>query len=130
MEAHIQIFENGHPLSIDELRGYEVCSLVDEISDHLLNSRKSQFYYDVLPTKHAEYLVVQCIQKDTNEQVPFPDSFQIFLNRRLLIHPPNYGLGCQCPKWGDIDILIRLVTESVDNTLHTTSPVQEEESPK
>ena len=49
MEAYIQIFENGHPLSVDEMRGYEVCSIVDEITDHLLNSRKNPYYYDVLP---------------------------------------------------------------------------------
>ena len=132
MQAYIQIFENGHPLSLWELRGYEVCSLVDEISDHLLNRRKSPYYYDVLPNKLTEYLAVHCIQKDTNERVPFPESFNVFLNRRLLIHPPNYGLGCNCPKWGDIDILIRLAgeSESDDNTPHTTSPVPEEESPK
>ena len=128
MEAYIRIFENGQPLSVDELRGYEVCSIVDEIADHLLNSRKNPVYYDVLPNKHTDYLVVHCIQKDTNEQVPFPDSFRVFLNRRLLIRPPNYGLGGECPEWGDIDILIRLVSD--DNTLHTTSPEPEEESPK
>jgi hypothetical protein len=47
MEAYIRIFENGNPLSVDELRGYEVCSIVDEIVDHLLNSRKNPYYYDV-----------------------------------------------------------------------------------
>jgi hypothetical protein len=128
MEAYIRIFENGQPLSVDELRGYEVCSIVDEIADHLLNSRKNRYYYDVLPNKHTDYLVVHCIQKDTNEQVPFPDSFRVFLNRRLLIHPPNYGLGGECAEWGDIDILIRLVSD--DNTLHTTSPEPEQEHSK
>lgn len=128
MEAYIRIFENGNPLSVDELRGYEVCSIVDEIADHLLNSRKNPVYYDVLPNRHTDYLVVHCIQKDTNEQVPFPDSFKVFLNRRLLIHPPNYGLSRECAEWGDIDILIRLVSD--DNTLHRTSPELEEESPK
>ena len=128
MEAYIRIFENGNPLSVDELRGYEVCSIVDEITDHLLNNRKNPYYYDVLPNKHSDYLVVHCIQKDTNEQVPFPDSFRVFLNRRLLIRPPNYGLSRECAEWGDIDILIRLVSD--DNTLHRTSPEPEQESPK
>jgi hypothetical protein len=128
MEAYIQIFENGHPLSVDEMRGYEVCSVVDEIADHLLNSRKNPYYYDVLPNKHTDYLVVHCIQKDTNERVPFPDSFRIFLNRRLLIHPSNYGLSRTCGDWGDIDILIHLVTD--DNIPHRTLSEQEEQSPK
>lgn len=133
MELRCYVHESGFPVSVDsDLYPYEVISVIDEL-ENLLNPKgtwdvdnerfvheDTGVYYNVMPKKHMDYLVVVCEDKKSREIKPIPDEFLDTWVRHgipFYIHPANYGMPPVRRVWNQVTIRLTLAD---DRTLHTT----------
>jgi hypothetical protein len=117
MEIHCKIFENGYPVSIDQLLGHEVLSLVDEIESIVSHQ------YSVLTDRHTDNLVI--VHKDHGTLIP-KEFLEKWVHPQIpwIIHPDNYGLSPRSRKW--MTVTVRFVLPVDDSSQHTTSSEQVE----